>query len=666
MEETGLPASSALPIQPMADPFPVSMSLDDVQLPAATTSLAAESSADKIYVPTTHLTQGHGPLTAHAITLLIEELRHQDLGTRLHAFRQIPVITNALGPKRTREEFVPYLAEFCDDDDEVLLLLSSQFGEMVESVGGPEFASALLPPLEQLAGTEEQTVRSNSIASIVKIAAQLTDQQLLEWVLPVLRRLATAEWFTSRISASSLFTSLYPRLPDTVRRDVRQWFRDLCRADETPMVKRAATGSLADFVTCIEPKLVYEEMLPVLQRLSKDEQDSVRLLTVHACINVAKIFSKENKALNVTKMGPILKGLISDPSWRVRHMVADKYCELGSALGPSIAQSDAMLDDFVKLLLDPEPEVRTAAAGRVGDVAKLAGEAQTIKKFFKPIGYGKQPQLSVLQQIIVDQDETTAFTRAALSSVLLSVCLVLSPSSIHEYILPIILHLLQDPSSDVRLNLLSKFETLPNLRQLLPLDELSEPILTTINDPDNGLAKNAKWRVRLAVIQLIPTLAKQLGEEWFDARLGETCMAWLGDSVWSIREAATSNLAKLAEAFGREWARRNIIPKVIALGSHKSYLFRMTAVFAISEMAACLGAELTTEKLLPVVVKLANDSVANVRFNSARVLGSLMTSGAIVLPQPLVEHTLSILKQDPDADVKYYAEQALNDINKQE
>lgn len=107
-------------------------------------------------------------------------------------------------------------------------------------------------------------------------------------------------------------------------------------------------------------------------------------------------------------MTSLIKGLVDDKAWRVRYMAADKFCELSSALGASIAQSDAVLDDYVKLLSDSEAEVRTAAASRVGDIAKLAGEQQTIKKFLKPIGLGKQ---SVLQQIVMDTDDATAFTR---------------------------------------------------------------------------------------------------------------------------------------------------------------------------------------------------------------------------------------------------------------
>lgn len=51
------------------------------------------------------------------------------------------------------------------------------------------------------------------------------------------------------------------------------------------------------------------------------------------------------------------------------------------------------------------------------------------------------------------------------------------------------------------------------------------------------------------------------GVEFFDEKLSNLCMTWLGDSVYSIREAATQNLRKLTEIFGVEWATNHIIPK---------------------------------------------------------------------------------------------------------
>lgn len=71
------------------------------------------------------------------------------------------------------------------------------------------------------------------------------------------------------------------------------------------------------------------------------------------------------------------------------------------------------------------------------------------------------------------------------------------------------------------------------------------------------------------------------GVEFFESKLSDLCMTWLGDQVYSIREAATANLAKLAEVFGQPWAKNHIVPKVVNLGTHKSYLYRMTALVAI-------------------------------------------------------------------------------------
>ena len=124
------------------------------------------------------------------------------------------------------------------------------------------------------------------------------------------------------------------------------------------------------------------------------------------------------------------------------------------------------------------------------------------------------------------------------------------------------------------------------------------------------------------------------GKEFFNERLSNLCMTWLGDCVFSIREAATGtlmsmcqenrsayvlpkcmscervgcetrmyifssstwpmltmafplsifadNLRQLTETFGVEWAQETIIPKVLSMARHPNYLYRMTTLFAIN------------------------------------------------------------------------------------
>lgn len=88
------------------------------------------------------------------------------------------------------------------------------------------------------------------------------------------------------------------------------------------------------------------------------------------------------------------------------------------------------------------------------------------------------------------------------------------------------------------------------------------------------LAEDSKWRVRLAIIEYMPDLAGQLGQEFFDQKLRKLCMDWLSDHVYAIREAATLNTKKLVEQFGSQWAENTIIPSVLVMARDKNYLHR--------------------------------------------------------------------------------------------
>ena len=96
------------------------------------------------------------------------------------------------------------------------------------------------------------------------------------------------------------------------------------------------------------------------------------------------------------------------------------------------------------------------------------------------------------------------------------------------------------------------------------------------------LSEDKQWRIRLAIIEYIPLLAKQFGPDFFEEKLLDLCMSWLRDLVFSIREAATINLKKLAEVFGPEWAKNVIIPRVLKMTMDENYLHRMTTLFALT------------------------------------------------------------------------------------
>uniref|UniRef100_A0A7S4JZK8 Uncharacterized protein n=1 Tax=Odontella aurita TaxID=265563 RepID=A0A7S4JZK8_9STRA len=112
---------------------------------------------------------------------------------------------------------------------------------------------------------------------------------------------------------------------------------------------------------------------------------------------------------------------------------------------------------------------------------------------------------------------------------------VLGKEATISHLVPPVLLLLRDATSEVRLNIIS---SLSALNEVIGVDLLSQSLLPAILD----LAEDGKWRIRLAIIQHIPLLAKQLGEDFFSEKLSSLCVGWLGDDISSIRQAAATNL----------------------------------------------------------------------------------------------------------------------------
>lgn len=173
-----------------------------------------------------------------------------------------------------------------------------------------------------------------------------------------------------------------------------------------------------------------------------------------------------------------------------------------------------------------------------------------------------------------------------------------------EYLLPLFLQQLTDEFPDVRLNVISNLETINKGREIkhskerykengtssnttffhvaIGIERVSQALLPAIVE----LSEDKQWRIRLAIIEYIPLLAKQFGSKFFEEKLLELCMSWLRDLVFSIREAATVNLMKLTEVFGAEWAKAAIIPEVMKMTTDENYLHRMTTIFALTVSAA--------------------------------------------------------------------------------
>eukprot|EP00158_Paraphelidium_tribonemae_P005022 Partr_v1_DN27113_c0_g2_i6_m16046 putative (regulatory) subunit len=257
----------------------------------------------------------------YPIAVLIDELKHEDVAYRLNAIRRLSTIALALGVERAREELIPFLDESIEDEDEVLLALADELGNMVDFIGGPAFAHVLFGPLENLATVEETVVREKAVESLGKVVEKCSAEQAEHYFIPLVKRLAGGDWFTSRSSACGLFTPVYKVAPTSFAEELKKLFATLCH-DDTPMVRRAAATNMPRFTKKLEKASVIKEIVPLFNALAVDEQDSVRLLTVECCIAIAEVLTHAECKVHLIAS---LRSLYSDKSWRVRYVIAEKF-----------------------------------------------------------------------------------------------------------------------------------------------------------------------------------------------------------------------------------------------------------------------------------------------------------------------------------------------------
>lgn len=445
-----------------------------------------------------------GDDSLYPIAVLIDELRNEDVQLRLNSIKKLSTIALALGVERTRSELLPFLTDTIYDEDEVLLALAEQLGTFTTLVGGPEYVHCLLPPLESLATVEETVVRDKAVESLRAISHEHSPSDLEAHFVPLVKRLAGGDWFTSRTSACGLFSVCYPRVSSAVKAELRQYFRNLC-SDDTPMVRRAAASKLGEFAKVLELDNVKSEIIPMFSNLASDEQDSVRLLAVEACVNIAQLLPQEDLEALVM---PTLRQAAEDKSWRVRYMVADKFTELQKAVGPEITKTD-LVPAFQNLMKDCEAEVRAAASHKVKEFCENLSADCRENVIMSQI-------LPCIKELVSDANQ---HVKSALASVIMGLSPILGKDNTIEHLLPLFLAQLKDECPEVRLNIISNLDC---VNEVIGIRQLSQSLLPAIVE----LAEDAKWRCGWPSLSTCPCWLDSW--EWSSLMRNLTPCAWPG------------------------------------------------------------------------------------------------------------------------------------------
>lgn len=571
----------------------------------------------------------------YPIALLLDELKNEDINLRLNATKRIKTIAAALGPERTRVELLPFLTETIDDEDEVLLTLAEELGDYIDQIGGPEYAHVLMEPLETLGIVEETIVRDKAVESLRKVSEAVHKASPehsrtlhMDHLYPLLHRLATGDWFTSRISACSLFGAVYTGLPKDVpelKSEILTMFKTLAR-DETPMVRRAAAsniGNIASAVSLTDPEKVSEELFPVFSNLVDDEQDSVRLLVVENAAIFARVICTKGS---------------SDPEPEAAAKPAEDEMQISSessvvngSTSTGAAETSEKSDTSAPLPKEnssPENSETNSApastpASEAAPVSAPAAPAApatatAAENAFRPRAAGSDRIIDMLRGFAVDKSWRV---RYMVADQLSDMCDALGPAATRKDLLPAFLRLLKDNEPEVRTAAAYKVTELTKRIIALPAptgDESGTGLELVIRDilpPIQDLVNDSSQHVRAALASNIMGLAPELGVEVTVQHLVEIVLTLLKDPYPDVRLNVIAKLDKVSFIMSIDRLSGELLPAIVELAEDKNWRVRLAIIAHIPLLARQLGKEFfeSNNKLGELCISWLGDSVCSIR-----------------------------------------------------
>lgn len=294
-----------------------------------------------------------------------------------------------------------------------------------------------------------------------------------------------------------------------------------------------------------------------------------------------------------------------------------------------------ILSLFVEFLKDSEQEVKSIAVLKLPEICEKIAEKAIIE--------------TVLPQLKVLASDPSPHVRQSTGQILVKVAKFLSPENLIEHIIPLVQQNYRDEALDVRLSIIGTFGI---FHQLMGGNNVKTYIIPMILEAGNE--KN--WRSRLAIVEYLPKLCKEIGFDLFRERLMEFMNSFLFDHFHAIRQQAIANLISLTETFGYEKTKDMILSGINSLAVSPNYLFRITSLHTLVKLKDLIPAQTISSVYADLQAKMLGDKVPNVRFNLIKAYIALKDKLKDA-PEKYLK-ALDALKKDNDKDVKFLMSQA--------
>jgi serine/threonine-protein phosphatase 2A regulatory subunit A len=510
----------------------------------------------------------------------LENLKSDDVKKRLSSVQNLNTIAEVFGVEKTRTKLLPFLKEFKDDEEEILIQLAIQLKYLGDKICETEnFVADIIPYFYICFNYEDMSVIEEAARSLNYLVKKYN---LVHESIIVLAKKLQQTGFTKCIIASIIIVSeLNEFIPLKYQGEVNKIITESVESKITIIRKYAA--KYIRFL--LAENGAYNSLaLKSLKTLSKDSQDIVQVLTTETlCSHLhSKLFFNSS-------IYPIIQTLYLEISWRIKYAITNGLYNILSSVQNNTKKE--ILKYFLSYLQDEEPEVSIAAFKILKKIHNLIEPEFIIENLLKIMKWAKEQKNLQIKKM------------AASSLPYLS--LTLGKNNTNKYLKEIIMEYLKDNQSCVQSEILENLEPLTETLSFETIYSMISPNLSKlINDND--------WNIRKSSIQTYEILLKKNQK---DEEIIKSIRERLCDRVFEVRNATIEMLAKVSRHLGSDFADNFALPIFFVFHSDGNYLYRLNYLFGINVIYDYLSPDVQKREILNIV-KLGKDRVSNIKLNA--------------------------------------------------
>ena len=529
--------------------------------------------------------------SANEIREMIESLRADDTNSRLNAVGKIKTIARALGPSRTKNELIPYIAETVDNTEEVWLKVAEQMPQIIDEIGGIKEATVILQLLKQICEIEDPNVQTTASIMFFAISRKATQEELVNQFYPIIQSMCVDNWHPLRCAAAMIMCHTYALYPESHRKKLAIDFPSLA-VDQMTIVRKSLASALPALIQTAKTKDQTDLVEKVLTTLAGDLSHSVLIEIPRAIADLPP----EQKDLRVSA----IKRVFSSPRWQARAVLADNLDKVFKGVDNC---GDIVKNIAQPASIDAAIEVRTSIARHLPFIfaSKAFGEPE-FTKFVQCLSSDKDPSV-----------------RAAIAASIGSVDG--APKDLVEETLTL---LLDDSENSVK---------------VAALQSVAKTGLAVVPAAKHiqKIIKYANWRMKITIPQLLPQIAHTTTKEFFDENYMSLVESLLTNESADVRKNMVQYLPNIVKVYGDDWKKGSLVPVLTRIFDTIDYQIRQTvieSIFSVNLMAECSQ----------ILDKAVTDPVPNVRIVLAKYAADYK----------FVSITDKLAK-DEDKDVAYFS-----------